>query len=142
MKTETEKYIDNLNTEKIKISIPAILFHEGEMFTIMTTDESEKIIGQPLFASGKSQEEAENKIWELMRYTNKFHIERSNELDKYKFFQHGSWGKMGGNWFSILGINVYFRKGEGMKGGWYVPLTKLNISIHNHWIKSKKKLIK
>lgn len=142
MNNETEKYLELLNPEHIKISIPAILFKDGDQFTIMTTDETEKIIGQPLVASGKTREDAENKIWEMLRVVNEFHIERSRELNKYKFFQHGPWGKIGGNWFTILGINVYFRKGKNMIGGWYIPFTKLNIRIHNHWFDKKKKDIK
>jgi len=142
MSNETEKYLESLNPEKINLTIPAILFKEGDSFTIMTTDETEKIIGQPLFATGKTREDAEQKLWEMLRFINEYNEERSRELNKYKFFQHGPWGEIGGSWFSILGINVYFRKGKNMIGGWYIPFTKMNIRIHNHWFDKKKNIIK
>jgi hypothetical protein len=125
-------------TEPIKISVNAELVIDGDHFLITTTDESEKIFGNA-YGQGKTIEEAEKEFWKMVKFINDYNEERSRELDKWKLFQKGDWKHIGGTWFTVLGINVYFRRGLGMKGGWYVPFTKLNISMHNHWLKRELK---
>ena len=50
----------------------------------------------------------------------------------------GNWKHTGGGWFVIFGLHFYFRYGKGMKGGKYIPFTKLNISFHSEWAMYKK----
>jgi hypothetical protein len=124
--------------EPIKLTIDAILIRDVDGFFITSNDEGEKIFGNA-YGQGKTIEEAEKEFWNMVKFINDYNEERSREFDKWGLFQKGDWKHIGGTWFTLLGINVYFRTGKGMKGGWYVPFTKLNISIHNHWIKRELK---
>lgn len=122
--------------EYINIPVNVINTKNGNTL-VTTTKESEKLLGNSIYSQGKTYEEAEKGFWEMLKYVNDYHLTRSNELNKWKWFQKGDWSKTGGSWFTILGINVYFRYGKNMKGGWYIPFTKMNILIHNHWRKHK-----
>jgi hypothetical protein len=126
------------NKYESKLSIPVDVFKDGEYFVITTNEVSEAILGA-IVVQGKTFEEAEEQFWSLARFMKEYDEERSRELDKWKFFQKGDWKHIGGTWFTLMGINVYFRKGKGMKGGRYIPFTKLNISVHNHWRRKKEK---
>lgn len=129
-----------MTKEKIKLSIEVELIREDEWFIIHSTNEFEEILGQHAYSQDKSLEEAEKSFWNMIKFTNKFHEQRSKELDKYKFFQKGNWSHIGGTWFTVLGINIYFRYGSNMKYGWYIPFTKLNISVNNAWRKKKENM--
>ena len=82
---------------------------------------------------GKSFKEAENHFWALAWDISKYHQKRSDELNCWKWFQKGDWKQPGGSRFIVFGIAVYFRYGKQMKGGWFVPFTNMNISIHSYW---------
>lgn len=119
----------------ITISVDLMVESENgkDCFVIVTNEESEKILQQALCVQGDSLDDCEKKFWEQFQVINEYNKKRSNELDKWKPFQKGDWKHIGGSWFIIFGINAYFRKGKGMKGGWYIPFTKMNISINNYW---------
>lgn len=125
----------------INLSIPVKYSFDGEYYGVSTTDESKDKLGAHLHGYGHSIEEAEEKFWSLLKWINTRDKKRSKELNKYKFFQKGDWSAVGGKWFTILGINFFFRKQKGnfpMEGGWIIPFTKQNIRIHNHWIEKHK----
>lgn len=122
-----------IDKEHITLHIPALLIREENCFVVVATDEGEAMLGQPAYSQGSTREEAEKEFWAMLRIMNEFHEERSRELDCWKPFQKGNWGHIGGTWFTIYGFHFYFRRGRGMQGGWYVPGTKLNISISNYW---------
>ncbi len=119
--------------EITQLTIPVEIIQDGEYCVLATNDESEKILGQPIVVQGNTFEQAEKEFWISVKCINQYHSDRSRELDKWKFFQKGPWNEIGGTWFTLLGININFRHGEGMNGGWYIPFTKLNISVHNYW---------
>lgn len=137
MKRETyNKYF--ADAERITIGLPAILVKENDTYFITTTDEGEDILGQSPYGQGKTREEAEEEFWKMVKFMIEYHEKRSRALNLWKPFQKGDWSHIGGSWFTIFGINVYFRYGKGMQGGWYIPWTKMNISVNNYWSVYKK----
>ena len=124
--------------ENITLELPVEYIKDEKFHIIKTNKKSEDIFEQFFIVQGDSFEEAEREFWQMVKFNSNFHKVRSGELNKWKLFQKGPWGQIGGNWFTILGINIFFRYGKNMKGGWYVPLTKFNISVHNYWFKPKK----
>lgn len=96
---------------------------------------SEKKYFQSIVASGKTLEKAKENFWKMFEVMWNHHLKRSQELNKWKPFQKGDWSHIGGTWFTIFGIQVYIRYGKPMRGGVYIPLTKINISIRNYWSK-------
>lgn len=130
-----------MDKEQITMGIPALLIKEEGTYCIVATDEGEAILGQPAYSSGDTLEEAQKEFWTMLRLMNEYHEKRSRELDCWKPFQKGDWSHIGGSWFTVFGIHVYFRYGQNMKYGWYIPGTKLNISINNYWRKTKKDAI-
>jgi len=135
----TDRYIDTT----IEIPVRYVkdeLSNGEECYVIIDTPECKKIFdGQPFVSQGKTLEHAKQRFLDMITSMYSWNEHRSRELDKYKWFQKGDWSSIGGSWFTILGLNWYFRTGDGMKGGRYIPFTKLNISFCNHWrIKIKK----
>lgn len=124
-----------MDKEIIKLNIDVELVREDEYFILATTDKSKELLGEFICVQGKSQQEVETEFWEMLKFINDYNKERSDELNKWKPFQKGDWSHIGGTWFTIYGFHMYFRKGKGMIGGWYVPFTDLNISVHNFWRK-------
>ena len=127
--------MEDVTYEQIYLKVPVTLAREGKYFVLLPTDETAaKFLGTSGFCSqGDSFEQAEEKFWKLYRNLYKFQEKRSNELDKWKPFQKGPWGKIGGKWITIFGLHWSFRYGKGMKGGWYIPFTNLNIWFNNYW---------
>lgn len=124
-----------MNTDKIEI--PIGYEQDGDIVVLFNTSDTDKLIGANIGIVVQGDSVAEAKRQYLLTLSG--HIQwlekRSRELEKWKPFQKGDWKHIGGKWFTIFGINVYFRTGKGMKGGWYVPFTKLNVKIFNHWKK-------
>lgn len=89
-----------------------------------------------IVVQANSLEELTQEVYKHMRIMSDF--ERDQRLKFYRQgIQFGPWG--GGSiikswWFCIFGMHFSFRYGKkNMKGGWYVPFTKLNISFTNYW---------
>lgn len=106
--------------------------------SIMPTDEMRDAMHAAWYGMGETKEEAIKSFWTGFKAVGEHNHWNNQTLNKRAIFLKGPWGSTGGNWFTILGINVSFRYGKNMKYGWYIPLTKLNITIHNHWRKNKK----
>lgn len=123
-----------MNSAKTTIGLPVIVLEEDGHWIITTTPESEKITCNAVCASGKTFPDAEKRFWEMFNIIAKYNEKRSRELDKYKFFQKGDWKHIGGKWFTIIGFHFYLRYGKNMKGGKYIPFTKLNILFLNYWV--------
>lgn len=128
-----------MEKESIKISIDVDLVHDGRNYIISSNDKSEKYIGASIVSTGKTVEEAERKFWVMAEMITKYHSKRSDELDKWKLFQKSDGFQRGVGWFTILGIKFYIRHGRQNKGGWFVPLTDINIMVINHWRENKVK---
>lgn len=118
---------------ELKIPVELYEYEEESDVVLVNTKMSLEMLGEIICVQGKNFEEAEKEFWESFKCISNYHRKRSQELDKYKPLQFGNWKHIGGTWFIVFGINVYFRYGNKMKGGKYIPFTKLNISIKNLW---------
>jgi hypothetical protein len=128
-----------MKEEMINIEIPVAMAQGEGYFVIFNTDETDKLIGKTnIVVQGDSIEDAKSKYLWILKSHIDYMEKRSNDLNKWKSFQKGDWKHIGGTWFTLFGFNVFFRRGKNMKGGWYVPLTNLNITIWNYWTMYKK----
>lgn len=123
------------NWQEKSIKIPVKYRKEGNTHIIRTTKKSEKYFGQYIMGYADNSADAEKEFWEYVKSVNNYHFERSKELDKWKPLQLGDWSQMGGRWITVFGFHFNFRYGKGMKGGFYIPFTKFNISFTNYWRK-------
>lgn len=158
MKTEDNWWEDPKNKDEVdrlswwehpenkgSISLPvSIIETDDGGYVIGSNKETEATIGKVGgTASGKTRKEAIDEYWKLLKFHYKFLNEERLNYQRWVPFKKGPWGKTGGNWFAVFGIQVYFRYGKKMKGGWYIPFTNLNISFSSYWklyrkLKSKK----
>lgn len=123
-------------SKEISINLPVILREEEGYFVLSTTPESKRILGGHAFVcQGKNMEDVQKKFWVMVTMMCKYHLKRSNDLDKWKPFQKGNWKSIGGKWIKIFGLHFSFRYGKRgvMKHGRYIPFTKLNIMFSNAW---------
>jgi hypothetical protein len=149
MKKDYNWWDDPVNTEEVKriswwehpenktiIELPVSIIQEGEHWTIGTNKETEKLIGESLSSitsQGKSKEEVVSNFFLIMKMIHSFEEEGRRKYQRWVPFRKGDWKHIGGKWFVIFGIHFYFRTRRGMKGGWYIPFTNLNISVHSEW---------
>ena len=125
----------NLKHKTVYLKFKAEMFQD-ETGVVITAD-NKGLFGF-IAVQGKSYKEAENRFWKMALDIYKHHESRSQELNRWKWFQKGDWKSIGGTWFIVFGINVYFRYGKPIIGGWYIPFTNLNIMISNYWMETKK----
>ncbi len=121
---------------KTFIEIPISIIEVEGNWTIGSNKDTEALLGRDLSnicASGETKEEAIAMFFKLMKSITSFHHTRMLKYQKFVPFRKGDWKHTGGKWFTVFGIDVYFRYGKGMKGGWYIPFTKLNIRVYNEW---------
>lgn len=126
---------------KTHLHIPVSIIKSEEQWTIGCNSETEKLIGEDLAsvtASGDSKEKAIRVFFILLKAGHRYEKECRLKYQRWVPFRKGEWGHIGGTWFVIFGIHVYLRKGKGMKGGIYIPFTKLNIRVYNEWLSYKK----
>lgn len=137
----TDKY-SWWNHEKNKefYNFPISVIKEGDFWVATFNDETIKLWGDKLngCGQGKTKEKAIEKLFLMVRISHDYSEECRCNYQRFVPFRKGDWKHIGGKWFTIFGINVFFRYGKNMKHGWYIPLTKLNISIHNQWKQYKK----
>ncbi len=133
-----------METTKINLTIPATLVEDDGHY-ILTVDNSDDKLGflSSCIVQEKSREEAEKKFWVMAKYMSDYYMKRSSNLDLWKPFQKGDWSHSGGKWLTSFGIHVYFRTAKPktrsfMKGGWFLPLSNLNVMIINYWTSRKK----
>lgn len=120
---------------KTFIQIPVSIVEDDGYWVIAPNSDTEKLLGEnslPFSAQGDSREDAINKFFKLFKIVMEHDRYEVMKYERWVPFRRGPWGK-GGKWFVIYGLSFSFRYGKGMKGGWYVPFTKLNISFHNEW---------
>lgn len=118
------------------IELPIAIIHDGDYWVASTnTKDKEKYLGDRLHAcsQGKTREEAIDQLFKMIRVTHWFAENAHFEYQRWVPFRKGHWSSIGGIWFAIFGFHVYFRYGKNMKGGWFFPLTKLNISFSSDW---------
>lgn len=125
--------------QTINLEVPVTYIEEDGQHIISTNEETKKFFDVGIVVQKDTKEEAIRTFWILLKYHIEWDEQRSRELDRWKPFQKGDWSHTGGTWFTIFGFHFYFRYGKGMKHGWYIPFTKLNIMITNYW---RKKYVK
>ncbi len=126
--------------ERITLEIPVGMIEGDGGFVIFNTKETDQILGKvSIVIQEESLEEAKRVYLILLKSHIEWAEDRSRQLDKWKPFQKSGKNTMTRSfWFMIFGMHFYFRRGKGMKGGWYIPFTNLNISFHNYWIPYRK----
>jgi hypothetical protein len=128
---------------KVDVKLPISVISNNGTWVASTNEETEKLLGDGLtgVAQAKTQEDAINKLFLILRMNHEFAEEKYRDYMRWVPFMKGDWSYSGGRWFTVFGINVYFRYGKNMKRGFYVPLTKLNIMVSSHWTSYKKYLL-
>lgn len=115
-------------------SFPISAIQDGKYWVVASNSETEKLIGDiGNSAQSETKDDAIKRYFEIIKWHHEFLKEESMSFKRWVPFRKGQWGKIGGNWFSVFGLHIYFRYGKQNKGGWFVPFTYLNISINNDW---------
>lgn len=127
---------------KETFNFPISVIKSGNWWVATCNNETKELLGDRLHvcAQGKTKEEAIKKMFMLIKISHDYSEECRLSYQRFVPFRKGNWKHIGGKWLTIFGIQIYFRCGKGMKGGWYLPFTKLNISISNEWVIYKKYL--
>lgn len=105
-------------------------------WTASFNSETKELVGDNLHgcaSSRISESDAISKLWALVKMQLDYEHGCSLNYQRFVPFRKGPWQHKGGRWISIFGIHIYFRNGDGMKGGWYIPFTKFNISVNSDW---------
>ncbi len=115
--------------------LPISVMKDGEHWIASLNEETEKYLGKDLHGIGqaKTKEGAINDMFMMIRISHDYFKTNMLNYERWVPFRKGAWSRCGGKWIAIFGIMVSFRYGDRMQGGWYVPFTKLNIRIVNHW---------
>lgn len=124
----------NHDNNKDTFAFPISVVKDGDWWVATCNDETKKLLGDNLHgcAQGKTKQQAIDKMFMIIRMGHDYAEECRLNYQRWVPFRKGDWNR-GARWFVIFGINFYFRYGNGMKGGRYVPFTKFNISISNEW---------
>lgn len=140
-KEEVER-ISWWNHEKNKESFnfPISVVQSDDVWVVACNDETTKLLGEGLHScsQGKTKEEAIASMFQLMRLTHEYAEECRLNYQRWVPLRVGPWKHRGGRWLAFFGLHVYFRHGKGMKGGHYIPFTKLNVSFSSDWTAYKK----
>ena len=122
---------ENKETFPLPISVNN---HDG-IWVATFNNETEKILGEEIHgvAQGETKEEAIERMFQLVRIAVHYTNDRMRSYQRWVPLRVGPWKSFGGRWISVFGIHIMFRYSKNAKGGWFIPLKKLNISIHNEW---------
>lgn len=125
----------NHDKNKTTFPLPISIAQSGDCWVATCNNETELLLGDKLHgvAQGKTKEEAINSMFMIIRLTHEYSEECRLNYQRWVPLRFGNWKHIGGRWFTVFGINVYFRYGKNMKGGKFIPFTSLNISIHSEW---------
>lgn len=123
------------NKQNINFPVSIVEENGGTHFTITFNDETNSLLGKRMsvVAGGKTKEEAIEKFFMLMKMTHEYTEECRLSYQRFVPFRKGDWKHTGGRWFIIFGFQVFFRYGKGMKHGFYIPFTNLNINFSSEW---------
>lgn len=129
-----------MENEKQFIEIPISIKFYGDTWIICSNSETDRYLGKHLHSvtSGQSREEAIENFFRIVRFNHDYWRLSALSYQRWVPFRKGPWKKYGGQWFVVFGIHFHFRYGKNMKGGWYIPFTKLNISVINEWLVYKR----
>lgn len=114
--------------------IPISVKESDGVWVATFNDETRKWLGQGAssVAQGKTKKVAIAKLFAMYHMGLSYNEECVLSYQRFVPLRIGPWTK-GGKWFAVFGIHFNFRYGKGMKGGWYIPFTKQNISSHSDW---------
>ena len=120
--------------------LPISVVNSDGIWVATCNDETKKVLGDRLHgcAQGDTKADAIEKMFQLIRFSHEFSEREVMRYQRWVPFRKGDWKHTGGSWFVIFGLHFYLRYGKGMKGGKYIPFTKLNISFHSEWSAYKK----
>jgi len=120
--------------------LPISVINSDGVWVATCNDETKLVLGDRLHgcAQGDTKADAIEKMFQLIRFSHEFSERQVMRYQRWVPFRKGNWKHTGGGWFVIFGLHFYFRYGKGMKGGKYIPFTKLNISFHSEWAMYKK----
>lgn len=125
--------------QKIMLELPVLYYYKNGHHVLVSYEATDKLLDIPVVVQKNTKEDAIKAFW----ITVSIHLQHLNDrsclLDRVHPLQIGPWKHRGGRWFSTFGLNFYFRVGKGMKGGFYLPFTNLNVSFSNYW-KNRKKI--
>lgn len=115
--------------------LPISVISDGKYWCASFNDETKEVFGDILHGcgQGESKDEAIRQMFSIIKFHHDYSELRILNYQRFVPFRKGDWKQTGGTWFVIFGIHFYFRCGNNMKGGRYMPFTKLNISIHSEW---------
>jgi hypothetical protein len=116
--------------------LPISVIESDGVWVAAFNDETKLVLGDRLSgcSQGETKAAAIEGLFKIVRITHDYSEQLVLRYQRWVPFRKGNWKHIGGTWFVVFGLHIYFRYGKNMKGGWYVPFTKLNISIHNEWI--------
>lgn len=125
---------------KTTIDFPLAIVEDHGHWVVAGSEETKQLIGEDLChcGSGESKEDAIRNFFALTRLSIDFERERAMRYQCWVPFRKGPWSHKGGRWLAVFGIHFNFRYGKNMKHGWYIPFTKLNISVRNEWMTYKR----
>lgn len=125
---------EDMNNKEF-INFPVSVIKVDDNWTITVNEDTATLLGDSLYGIGsaKTKEEAIQQMFMMIRITHEYSEQCRLSYQRWVPLRKGPWNKTGGNWISIFGIHIYFRLGRSMKGGWYIPFTKLNVSISSDW---------
>jgi len=125
---------------KATVPFPIAIVKSGSGYVASTGTASERLLGDGFtgVAQGETREEAIKKLFDMIKWKYEYINDCRLNYQRWVPFIRGPWGKTGGNWFSFFGLHFHFRYGKQNKGGWFVPLTKLNISFSSNWVVYKR----
>lgn len=127
---------------KNKITYPlplSCIESDNKYWVIASNKETVDLLGHHVSASqGKTKDDAIYQFFSNMRFMYEYQEECRLRYQRWVPLRVGPWSSIGGNWFAIFGIHISFRIARPkmrqlMKGGWFVPLTNLNISVRSDW---------
>jgi hypothetical protein len=115
--------------------LPISVVESDGVWVATCNDETKKVLGDGLHgcAQGDSKADAIDKMFQIIRLSHEHSEDCVRRYQRWVPFRKGDWGHIGGTWFVVFGFHVYFRYGKNMKGGWYLPFTKLNVSVYSEW---------
>lgn len=122
---------------KTQMSIPISVIEKDGHWTVAANKDTKKIIGNVfdgvVASSSESREDAIERFLKISSMKEEFQEDCMREYQRWVPVRVGDWNNRGGKWISIFGFHVYFRYGKGMKGGFYIPFSILNVSFSSDW---------
>lgn len=118
---------------KETFDFPISVIEEDGQWCAGTNKESEELLGYNGHGVGNTKEEAIKDLFKSLRFFVDYLDDRQRNYQRFVPFRSGKWKGQATHWFVVFGIHFYFRYGDGMLGGKYIPFTKLNVTVHNEW---------